>query len=310
MKLLSLGTAYVDINAIKFPFTDGLFPEKEIKGNQYHLEPGGSALNFARFCAALELEPIFIGKIGNDQLGDSLEKLCQQYNITPAFIRSSEVQTNIGVNLVNAEGKTLMAAVGTANQSLSINEVEIAVAHHLDDIDYLYLGGCFGLKKLIPAFADIIRQAKKNNKPVLIDHGRVHTQATSEDIQLMKEIIQMADYYFPSRDELLQVWKTDSIPDTVKKIQANSSVKVIVKDSTEGSFAYINGQETHAPIFPVTVKNTVGAGDSFNAGFIKGLSLNLPIEDCLRYGNATAALKISQITLQTHASVEKLLEKE
>jgi len=36
--------------------------------------------------------------------------------------------------------------------------------------------------------------------------------------------------------------------------------------------------------------DTVGAGDSFNAGFLHKFILGADIQDCLEYGNATAGL--------------------
>ncbi len=307
-RILSLGTAYVDINAVKFPFTDGLFPEKEIKGGQYELEPGGSALNFARICAALGLSPIFLGKTGTDYLGDVLEKLCRHNNITPAFIRSSTVQTNVGLNLVNADGLSLLAAVGTANDSLTITDVEDKAMEYFPQLDYLYLGGCFGLKNILPAFEDLIKKAKRHDILVCIDHGRIHPQVTPTDIIKMQKLVQLSDIYFPSRDELLTVWEADTIQAAVQKIQKNSTVKVVVKDSVNGVFAFIDGQEFHAPSYAVPTYHTIGAGDSFNAGFIKGLCDKLSIEECLRYGNATAAVKVSQPGLPTSTKIRQIIK--
>lgn len=308
MKLLSLGTAYVDINAVNFPFTQGLLPEKEIKGGDYIAEPGGSALNFARICAALEIEPIFIGKTGNDHLSQLLDTLCKENNITPAFIKSNTVQTNIGINFVNDQGLSLMAGVGTANQSLSFEEAEAQIDRYIDAVDYLYLGGGFKMQMLIPHFSELIKKAHEHNTLVLLDHSRVHNKVTAEEKRIMREVVPQVDIYFPSHDELLDLWEAESVNDAITKIQANSQVKIILKDGKKGSYAFINGKETHVESFSVTPRNTIGAGDSFNAGFIKGLSQSLPIEECLKLGNAIAALKISQSTVPTLSEIQAFMK--
>ena len=74
IKILSIGTMYIDINCIKFPFTDGLFANRETTGQQYLFELGGSALNFAKLTTALGMSTTFIGKVGEDILGNQLLK--------------------------------------------------------------------------------------------------------------------------------------------------------------------------------------------------------------------------------------------
>ncbi len=46
---------------------------------------------------------------------------------------------------------------------------------------------------------------------------------------------------------------------------------------------------------PTRVVSTIGAGDGFAAGFLYVLNRRLPLEDCLHYGNAAAAVVVSRV---------------
>ena len=62
---------------------------------------------------------------------------------------------------------------------------------------------------------------------------------------------------------------------------------------TRGAVIYVDGQfmESRAFEVPGGCRDTTGAGDAFHAGFIYGMVRGDELEDCLRLGNAVAALK-------------------
>jgi sugar/nucleoside kinase (ribokinase family) len=69
---------------------------------------------------------------------------------------------------------------------------------------------------------------------------------------------------------------------------------VVVKRGADGVTLY---RPQHTPLvvagFPVEASVTVGAGDSFNSGFLYALQQGLPLGDALRFGNATAAMVVA-----------------
>jgi sugar/nucleoside kinase (ribokinase family) len=71
--------------------------------------------------------------------------------------------------------------------------------------------------------------------------------------------------------------------------------------------------EKDFPAYKVAVRDTTCAGDSFAAGFLRGISAGLPLEESVRLGNAAGALCTTQISHRGIASfgdVARLLEKE
>lgn len=306
-EILSMGTMYVDINAKGFPYGDGIKPNTEVIGNDYEVVPGGSALNFARFCAALELNPVFVGKVGNDVMGKVLADLATKSGVIPAFITSDAVKTNIGMNFLGENGSSIMTVVGSANQSLSGDEVLGKMDEFTNDVDFVYLGGCFKLKTLMPKYGDIAEKAHEKNAKVVLDHGRVTNTVTEEDKEVIRNLIPNIDYYLPSKDEFLSLWNVASIEEGITKVRETSSAVVVVKDAENGAIGFNEKDKVEVPAFPVTAGNTIGAGDSFNAGFIKAQSLGMSLEESMRFACATAAIKISKSDLPIVEKVNKLI---
>lgn len=304
--LLSLGAMYVDIHSLHFPFTDTLPAEKEIVGREYEMVPGGSALGFARFCTALGISTAFIGKAGNDHAGKLLKTLVEEAGIIPAFSLDNAVATNFALNYANDQGQTVMTVVGSANQSLSYENIQEKLQELSQDAKYLYIGGAFKLKSLLPSLPEIITYAKQQNLQVILDHGRVTNTVTKEEIALMQKIVQNVDFYLPSKEEFLTVWETRNIEDGLRSLAKHTDTKVIVKDAQNGAVSLENNTLIAVPAFPVTVVNPVAAGDSFNAGFMKAQIDGLSLQESMRFANATAALKISTKQLPTLTQIKEL----
>ena len=301
---------YLDINAKEFPFSHGLQPNTEVIGGNYEVVPGGSALNFARFCAALALAPVFIGKVGDDPIGKLLTELVTESGVTPAFISSPHVETNVGMNFVGQNGSSIMTVVGSANQSLQGEEVLAKIEEHLTGVQYLYFGGCFKLTMFRQWYKTIAAKAHEMQVKVVLDHGRITNSVSEEDKETMKNLLPHVDYYLPSRDEFLTLWQVATIEEGITKVREYSAATIVVKDAENGAYGSKDDEIVHVPSFPVNVINTIGAGDSFNAGFITSQTLGLSLEEGMKFACATAAVKISHDTVPTTKEVRKLLHAE
>jgi len=307
-RILTLGSAYIDTHIPGFPFTErGLAPETETIGGDYAITPGGSAVNFARVCTKLGLRATFVGKVGDDLYGRLLAQKLEQEGVTPALIIDDTVSTNIGMNLINESGQTIMAVAGTANQAITADDIIQTVEPLLPEVDYLYLGGCFKVKRLLPALKLLAENARRNNAKVVVDHGRIPHAATAEDKATVRNLVALADYYFPSKDEFLELWHATSIETGLRAITLQAGAYVAVKCAGEGAYSIADGAMVHAPAFPVSPHHTAGAGDTFNAGFIMAEASGMSLRDSLTFGCAVAALKISRGDSPTLLEVNSFL---
>ena len=86
---------------------------------------------------------------------------------------------------------------------------------------------------------------------------------------------------------------------------------LVSKLGDEGTCVWTGGESVFLPPCPVEVLTTIGAGDGFASGFLAALLRGLPLKDCLRYGNASAAIVVSRLScseaMPTLPEVEELL---
>jgi sugar/nucleoside kinase (ribokinase family) len=65
---------------------------------------------------------------------------------------------------------------------------------------------------------------------------------------------------------------------------------VVIKDGSNGSFAYSNNELIHVPAISINPFDTTGAGDNFNAGFLYAWLDGQSLETCLKWGNVVGGL--------------------
>jgi len=64
---------------------------------------------------------------------------------------------------------------------------------------------------------------------------------------------------------------------------------IVVKRGASGAVAMRDGRRVSAPAVPVTVIDPIGAGDSFDAGFLHQFLRGADLTTCLAYGNLCGA---------------------
>ena len=89
---------------------------------------------------------------------------------------------------------------------------------------------------------------------------------------------------------------------------------VVVKQGAAGCTICAANEETYAPGFPVTVQDTSGAGDSFDAGVIYGYLHGWTPQRTGRFANAIGAVTVSKLgagrQVATRAEIAQLLEED
>lgn len=107
---------------------------------------------------------------------------------------------------------------------------------------------------------------------------------------LYKECLPYVDVFLPNEQEILLLAAEKNLDKAQKKIGEYAPL-IITKRGKKGAVAYASGQITHAaPFLHSKFVDAIGAGDSFNAGFISKYLKNNTLEECLRFGNLAGAI--------------------
>ncbi len=308
-RLLCVGPVYLDVNCLRFPCEDGLRPEQEALGGHYELVPGGSAANFARFGHALGLDTALLGKTGTDPLSAVLASMLAADGVRVALVADPRVVTDLGINLVAPSGAAVMALAGTPSARLGPDDLPDIGAGGLGDVSHVYLGGSFKLPHLLPHLSAVVKRAQARGVTVILDHGRVPPSPSDRVLRQVRALARAVDVYMPSRGEFLKLWDAADLDEAADAYRAKSPghrQTLVVKDGARGAVAYREGERYPAAGYPVEVRNTVGAGDCFNAGFWAATTRGSDLPASLDFACAAAAVKVSQPGLPTRRDVERL----
>lgn len=86
---------------------------------------------------------------------------------------------------------------------------------------------------------------------------------------------------------------------------------LVSKLGSAGTRVYAGESSVFLPPYSVEVVSTIGAGDGFASGFLYGLLRDMPVGECLHYGNAAAAIVVSRLScseaMPTLLEVEHLI---
>jgi sugar/nucleoside kinase (ribokinase family) len=98
------------------------------------------------------------------------------------------------------------------------------------------------------------------------------------------------DLLLCTEEELAKIAKVKA---AAEHVSANVPL-LVVKRGASGASAYTGGRRIDVPSLRVDVTDSVGAGDTFDAGFLHQWVRNAPVETCVAYGNLAGGLSVTR----------------
>ncbi|MCX6089291.1 MAG: carbohydrate kinase family protein [Candidatus Atribacteria bacterium] len=282
---ISLDLILGEINAIPRWGVELLIPG-------YTMRPGGQASNVSLALGSLRVPVYVVGTIGDDSFGSHIRSEYENWSIHTDFLFSlPSVPTGLSVAVTNRETheRTFLTDLG-AQSELSMSHFE-QIYPFIQSGDLLIICGYFLSEKIrSPELVSLVQKIKseKPDTVLFLDTGwppEGWTESTKREIQfLLPEI----DYFIPNEIEIEGFIGTD-----FKKIHADWDGVLIVKTGKKGCDVYTPFQSYHVSSVIVEVKDTIGAGDYFDAGFMWGLLNGFPLLRAVQAANIVASLNIS-----------------
>jgi sugar/nucleoside kinase (ribokinase family) len=108
----------------------------------------------------------------------------------------------------------------------------------------------------------------------------------------IRELLPYIDVFMPNITEFQLLTSTNSLKDGIALIKQFAPIlMVVVKDGSNGAFGWNGVEWIHQPaILNENPVDCIGAGDSFNAGFIHRFTKGYSLKQCLEYGALTGAV--------------------
>lgn len=275
-------TAFVD----RFPK-----PGETITGNNFKNSPGGKGANQAVAAARLGGEVGMFGKIGNDFYGQEYLKVFKKNNVNPCGVgTSSDVSTGIAVIEVDKSGENHIVVIPGANGEVDTNFID-SKFELLKKYD-IFL---FQLEIPIETIAYAIEKLSQLNKIIILDPAPAR--------KLPDSMYSMIDFITLNETEMsilsgVNIKCEDDFLKAGKMLISKGVRTVIAKAGSKGSYKIDESGMEHFPGFSVNAVDTTAAGDTFNGGFAYKLSTGSDVSECIRFGNAAAALSTTALGAQ------------
>jgi len=132
-----------------------------------------------------------------------------------------------------------------------------------------------------------LRLARAKSMKIVMD-GNSGSEVTLQNPNVRKAV-RSVDVLLPNAKEARNLTGEDDLMKALKTLGGLCPL-VVVKDGGRGAYACQGNEILHAEAIAITPFETTGAGDCFNAGFLKAWLDGLPVQECLRWGNITGGL--------------------
>ena len=282
------------------------FPEigKEILSDRMTVTLGSSSAILASNLAVLGSEVAFMGKIGDDSFGKLILQTLNTKKVnTGSVITQSNLTTGATIVLNYDKDRANITFPG-AMDHLSSSEITDEI---LIQSKHLHVSSIFMQKGLKDGMVNLFERAKKLGLTTSIDPQ----WDPNEDWEIdLKSLLPHVDVFLPNRKEFMFLTKSKSIEEGIEHVKDFVNI-LIIKDGENGAHLYIKDHFITKPAyFNPNISDCIGAGDSFNAGFLSKFTKGFDLEHCLDFANMTGAVNTTNYggttAFKSLAEVEKI----
>lgn len=278
----------LNLDLILYGLPDELPPEREILALEMMLTLGASSAIVAHNLAALGSRVGFVSKIGDDPLGQiALDRLIAGgVDVSKVRRFSGETKTGLSVILQHQPWRTILTYPGTIF-SLTIEDLDL---DYLASARHFHLCSFYLQRGLQPRIPELFRKLKAAGLTISLDTNDDPDDRWGRNLH---EALRYVDVFLPNEREAMRAAEIDDLDRAITALAQIVPI-VAVKLGAKGSLAQRGSERITCPAIPVTPMDAVGAGDSFDAGFIHEYLRGADLETCLITGNLAGALSTTR----------------
>ena len=242
---------------------------------------GGSASILACGAARLGLKTTLASVVGDDTFGHFMRASLERRGVaTDALAIDTEATTGLSVILATAVDRAILTHLGTidAVARSHVPNALLARARHVHIASYYLLAALWS------DAASLLAAAQELGATTSLDTN----WDPSERFEL-DDVLDHVDILMPNAAEAIRIAKVDTVDAALTHL-ATRVPTVVAKHGADGGEARRGHELVRASALPIEVVDSVGAGDSFGAGFLCGHLTGLSLDASLRLAVACGSL--------------------
>jgi sugar/nucleoside kinase (ribokinase family) len=261
--------------------------EREHLASDLNLTLGSSSAIFAHNLASIGNKVGFSSSIGTDPLGEICLKRLGESGVDLSRVRKMNgKKTGLTVILPQGKQRYILTYPGTM---FDMSEKDLDL-DYVFDAKHLHVSSYFLQKGLQPALPEIFRRAKKAGLSTSLDTNDDPEDRWDSQID---SLLEYTDLLLPNAREACKLARVDDAERALELLSQMVGM-VVVKRGSAGAIAKKGTEQFDADPPTVHSIDHVGAGDSFDAGFIHAFIRGGKIEECLKLGNIVGALSVTR----------------
>jgi sugar/nucleoside kinase (ribokinase family) len=278
----------LNLDLILYGLPEQLPPERELLADRMMLTLGSSSAIVAHNLAALGSRVGFQSRIGDDPLGQiALERL-QQSGVDVSLVRKVPGSTTTGLTVIlhHESWRNILTYAGTIAET-SWEDLDL---DYLADSRHCHFSSYYLQRALRPRVGELFQRLKSKGLTISLDTNDDPDDRWESGLH---EVLRYVDIFLPNEREACKVTGTEDLEAAIHKLTKLVPL-VVVKLGSKGALAQRGTERFTSPPQEVVPVDTVGAGDSFDAGFLHEYVRGSGLPTCLASGNRAGALSTTR----------------
>jgi fructokinase len=274
---------------------------------------GGAAFNTAIALGRLGAQAGLLCGLSSDMFGTLLANRLAASGVSTAFCPRSDRPTTLAfVTLTDGQARYAFYDENSAMRMLHADDLPVLGAN----VTTLLFGGISLVPEPCGSAFEALAQREAPARAIMLDPNirpAVIADESTYRARLMR-MIGLSDILKLSEEDLEWLMPGLSRHQAVKALRAAGPSLILLTRGADGAEAHHRGRLLQISALPVQVVDTVGAGDTFNAGFLVALDkagaltrdalANLPdaiLHDALALATRAACVTVSHAGANPHA---------
>jgi sugar/nucleoside kinase (ribokinase family) len=254
------------------------------------IELGGSANIFVSQLAKLGARAGVLGWHGQDAFGNFAREQLEANGVDTKWVRAHpSLKTGIGFALSEPDDRSILTYMGTidATQPEHLEEGLLASCRHW------HIAAYFLLTSLRSSWLPWLKKCRDLGITTSLDpNWDPHNRWEG-----ITELLPFVDVFLPNEQEALAITTAPDVSSAAKAL-ATSGALVVVKRGEKGVLA-VQGEHLwefdagSSDVRPECVVDATGAGDNFDAGFIRAWLAGKDVQACIELGHRCAVSSLA-----------------
>jgi len=270
----------INLDLILYGLPEQMPTERELLASNFTITLGSSSAILAHNMAALGSRVGFVTKVGRDSFGTLAIERLREGGVDLARVTHG-AKSGVTIILPHGSQRHILTYPGTISE-LRFEDLDL---DYLASARHFHMSSLFLQHELLRHVPELFCRMKSAGLTTSLD-----TNDDPDDRwdSALEETLPHVDILLPNKHEAMRMSRADDVETALSRL-AQKVETVVVKMGASGAIAIRDGRRFSAPAVPVTVIDPIGAGDSFDAGFLHQFLRGADLTTCLEYGNLCGA---------------------